>query len=592
VASPKSRPRDGYPGRALSLVLIAVVALVGIMFATGNTTPHLGIDLKGGTSITANAAAPPGESASAVNSSSLNETVAILNKRFNAFGVSEAQVQTEGNKSIVVTLPSGTDPTTAEDQITKSAVMYFRTVYAYAPSGVAVTPTGSATPTPSSTASGAVASTPPTKAASATPSAAKTQGDALTRDLTAGSTATAKAAGTPSAAATGVPTAATTAPAATDTTSETTGTVPAALAAQFNKLDCSVAKQRRDYQVSQTAGTVACSSDASGGWVKYALGPVQVPGTDISSASSGLSQQNGQWQVNLSFNGDGRNKFAKVTTTLSKAPQQTPPNMFAIVLDGAVESAPYVSTPILGGDAQISGNFTQGSASDLATVLNAGAIPLNLSLEDVTTVSPELGGSQLTAGLVSGAIGLALVVLYSLLYYRGLGLVAIAGLMVSAALTYTLMCLLGAGIDFTLNLPAVCGAIVAIGITADSFVVYFERIRDQLRHGTSLRPSVQRAWPKARRTILVADFVSFLAAAVLYFFTVGKVQGFAFTLGLTTLLDVVVIFLFTKPLITLLARRRFFADGHPMSGLDPKRLGVQAPFRATRRPVPAAPKEV
>ena len=596
MASPKSRPRDGYPGRALGLVLVAVVALVGIMFATGNTTPHLGIDLKGGTSITAQAAPPAGEPASAVNSGSLNETVAILNKRFNAFGVSEAQVQTEGNKNIVVTLPSGTDPTTAEDQITKSAVMYFRPVIAEGSSGVAPAPaptataSGSATATPSATGS-TVANAP---SGSATPTAAKTQGDAVTGDLKAAGTASASAAaaGTPSAAATTVPSSAATPP-ATAADASVSGTPPADVATQFANLDCSKKAQRKDYQVSKTGNTVACSvDDSQGGWIKYALGPVAVPGTDISSASSGLDQQNGQWVVNLNFNSAGSKAFAATTTALAKNPQGDPTNQFAIVLDGAVESSPGVNTPILGGQAQITGSFDQQSSSDLATVLNAGAIPLNLSLEDVTTVSPELGGSQLTAGLVSGAIGLALVILYSLLYYRGLGLVAIAGLMVSAALTYSLMCLLGAGIDFTLNLPAVCGAIVAIGITADSFVVYFERIRDELRHGTSLRPAVQRAWPRARRTILVADFVSFLAAAVLYFFTVGKVQGFAFTLGLTTLLDVVVIFLFTKPLITLLARRRFFAEGHPMSGLDPKRLGVRPPLRGGHRPLPATPKEV
>ncbi|MFC1415967.1 protein translocase subunit SecD [Streptacidiphilus cavernicola] len=576
---------------------MAVVALVGIMFATGNTTPHLGIDLKGGTSITAQAAPPPGKPASAVNSTSLNETVAILNKRFNAFGVSEAQVQTEGSKNIVVTLPAGTDPTTAEEQITKSAVMYFRPVIATAFSGTAPaaapTPTasGSATATPSATATGSTVATAPSSAA--TPTAAKTQGDAVTGDLKAASTASATAAGTPSAAATVAPSTPAAPPAAGTATiaGSQQGSPPSDIATQFNNLDCSKAAQRKDYQLSETGNTVACSSDGSAGWIKYALGPVAVPGTDISNASAGLSQQTGQWQVDLGFNGSGNAKFGKVTTQLSGNSAKPPTNQFAIVLDGAVVSAPSVNTPILGGQAQITGNFDQKSANDLATVLNAGAIPLTLTLPDVTTVSPELGGSQLTAGMVSGAIGLALVVLYSLLYYRGLGLVAIAGLMVSAALTYSLMCLLGAGIQFTLNLPAVCGAIVAIGITADSFVVYFERIRDELRHGTSLRPAVQRAWPKARRTILVADFVSFLAAAVLYFFTVGKVQGFAFTLGLTTLLDVVVIFLFTKPLITLLARRRFFADGHPMSGLDPKRLGVRPPLRGGRRPLPAAPKE-
>jgi preprotein translocase subunit SecD len=209
----------------------------------------------------------------------------------------------------------------------------------------------------------------------------------------------------------------------------------------------------------------------------------------------------------------------------------------------------------------------------------------------VTTVSAALGGEQLQAGLIAGAIGLALVIIYLVAYYRGLSFVAILSLMTSALLTYTIMTLLGPAIGFALNLPAVCGAIVAIGITADSFIVYFERIRDEIREGRSLRPAVERAWPRARRTILVADFVSFLAAAVLFVATVGKVQGFAFTLGLTTLLDIVVVFLFTKPLMTILARGKFFGGGHPWSGLDPARLGARPPLRRGRTRTPVVPTE-
>jgi preprotein translocase subunit SecD len=185
-------------------------------------------------------------------------------------------------------------------------------------------------------------------------------------------------------------------------------------------------------------------------------------------------------------------------------------------------------------------------------------------------------------------VGLVLVVLYLLAYYRGLSFVAVLSLVASAILTYTIMALLGPAIGFALNLPAVCGAIVAIGITADSFIVFFERIRDELREGRSLQPAVARGWPRARRTILVSDFVSFLSAAVLFTVSVGKVQGFAFTLGLTTLLDVVVVFLFTKPLMTILARNKFYASGHPMSGLDPRALGVQPPIRRVRRPAGTA----
>jgi preprotein translocase subunit SecD len=237
----------------------------------------------------------------------------------------------------------------------------------------------------------------------------------------------------------------------------------------------------------------------------------------------------------------------------------------------------------LSGSAEISGSFTQQSSEDLANVLSYGALPLSFSEDTVTTVTAALGGEQLEAGLIAGAIGLALVVIYLVAYYRGLALIALLSLLASGVLTYTIMALLGPAIGFALNLPAVCGAIVAIGITADSFIVYFERIRDEIREGRTLRPAVERAWPRARRTILVSDFVSFLAAAVLFLVTVGKVQGFAFTLGLTTLLDVVVVFLFTKPVMTLMARTKFFASGHPWSGLDPKRLGAKPPLRRSRR---------
>ncbi len=229
-------------------------------------------------------------------------------------------------------------------------------------------------------------------------------------------------------------------------------------------------------------------------------------------------------------------------------------------------------------------------------MLSYGALPLTFKEDSVTTVTAALGGEQLKAGLIAGAIRLALVVIYLLVYYRGLSFIAVASLLVSAGLTYVIMSLLGPTIGFALNLPAVCGAIVAIGITADSFIVYFERVHDEIREGRSLRPAVERAWPRARRTILVSDFVSFLAAAVLFVVTVGKVQGFAFTLGLTTLLDVVVVFFFTKPLLTLMARRKFFSSGHKWSGLDPKSLGAKPPLRRTRRPArpvagPVDPKE-
>jgi preprotein translocase subunit SecD len=573
VASPKSRPRDGYPGRALAFILVITVGLVALMFGTGHTTPRLGIDLAGGTSITLTAKS---DDPAAINKTNMDTAVSILTKRVNAFGVSEAEVQTQGSDTIIVNIPNKDgDNEQAIKDIGQTAKLYFRPVLALAPTGAlptapAASPSAGATPSASPSAGASVAPAP-----APSPSATKA-GRAVTDGLKADPTTSPSASATPT-------TAPSTPSAAEMSAALTQGTVPPELQQQFAALDCSNQAQRLDYQTDPAKSAVACSFDAEQNvWYKFALGPVAVNGQDIDKALASFdTQQAGGWQVQLQFDDTGSKAFA--TTTGQLATQPSPANQFAIVLDGKVVSHPYVSQSITGGNAVINGGFTQTEAKALANVLSFGALPLTFEMSDVTTVSPQLGGDQLQAGLVAGGIGMILVVLYSLVYYRGLGLVSIAGLLVSAALTYAIMSLLGAGIGFALNLPAVCGAIVAIGITADSFIVYFERIRDEVREGAPLRPAVQRAWPRARRTILVSDFVSFLCAAVLYLVSVGKVQGFAFTLGLTTALDVVVIFLFTKPLITLLARTKFFAEGHKWSGLDPKRLGARPLVRGRRR---------
>ncbi|WTU05346.1 protein translocase subunit SecD [Kitasatospora sp. NBC_00070] len=549
------------------------------MFGTGHTTPRLGIDLAGGTSITLTAKS---DDPAAINKTNMDTAVNILQKRVNAFGVSEAEVQTQGSNTIIVNIPNKDgDNEQAIKDIGQTAVLYFRPVLALAPTGAlpnAPVATPSAGASPSASPSTGASAAPPA------PSASSTAGRAVTDGLKADPTASAS----PSTA----PSAAPSAPSAAELSAALTqGTVPPDLQQQYTALDCSVQGQRLDYQTDPAKNSVACSFDAEKGvWYKFALGPVAVQGKNIDKAMASFDTQQGAgWQVQLQFDDTGSKAFAATTGQL--ATQPSPTNQFAIVLDGKVVSHPSVSQSI-SGSAVITGSFTQTEAKALANVLSFGALPLTFEMSDVTTVSPQLGGDQLKAGLVAGGIGMILVVLYSLVYYRGLGLVSIAGLLVSAALTYAIMSLLGAGIGFALNLPAVCGAIVAIGITADSFIVYFERIRDEVRDGAPLRPAVQRAWPRARRTILVSDFVSFLCAAVLYLVSVGKVQGFAFTLGLTTALDVVVIFLFTKPLITLLARTKFFAEGNKWSGLDPKRLGARPPVRGRRRTSATAAKEV
>jgi preprotein translocase subunit SecD len=277
--------------------------------------------------------------------------------------------------------------------------------------------------------------------------------------------------------------------------------------------------------------------------------------------------------VNLKFTGEGGDKFLKATTNISQRGQGQ--NLFAIVLDGVTISTPSVENPIPGGQAQITGTFTEAEARDLANVLKYGALPVSFDISSVETVSPQLGGDQLSAGIWAGVIGLILVVLFCFLYYRGLGIVVVASLGIAGILTYQLVCLLGKAIGFTLTLAGIAGLIVAVGITADSFIIYFERLRDEVREGRSLRSSVETGWARAKHTIIAADSISLLAAVVLYILAIGSVRGFAFTLGLTTLLDLLIVFMFTKPMVTLLARTEFFGHGHKMSGLDPEHLGVE-----------------
>lgn len=324
------------------------------------------------------------------------------------------------------------------------------------------------------------------------------------------------------------------------------------------------------------------------GTTKYLLGPAIMQGTDLADANAGIPQGGFQWQVNLKFTGDGGDKFLKATTAISKLPQGQ--NLFAIVLDNEVISTPSVANPIPGGQAEISGSFTETEARDLANVLKYGALPVSFDVSSVETISPQLGGDQLAAGIMAGLIGLGLVVLFSFLYYRGLGLVVVCSLAVAGALTYASVVLLGKAIGFTLTLAGIAGLIVAIGITADSFVIYFERLRDEVREGRSLRSSVETGWARAKHTIIAADSISLLAAVVLYVLAIGSVKGFAFTLGLTTLIDLLVVFIFTKPLVTLLARTDFFGHGHKLSGLDPEHLGVERlPGQMKPTPRPAKP---
>ncbi|SEE88254.1 protein translocase subunit SecDF [Jiangella alba] len=346
-------------------------------------------------------------------------------------------------------------------------------------------------------------------------------------------------------------------------TTAATTEVPADVAAAFDALDCTAPASRQGGDTAAAGDTVvACDRD---GTAKYVLGPAVVEGTDLSAAQAGVPAGGaGGWEVDLEFDHAGQQQFADATKAVVNLP--APKNQIAIVLDGLVVSSPRIVDVISGGRAQITGTFTKQEATDLAHVLSYGSLPLAFEKSQVSTISPTLGATQLHAGLVAGAIGLGLVALYCLAYYRRLGVIAAASLVLAAGCSYAAVSLLGAQVNYRLSLAGIAGLIVAVGITADSFVVFFERVRDEVRDGRTTRSAVEYGWRRARRTILVADTVSFLSAAVLYLLSADQVRGFAFALGLATLIDLVVVFLFTRPVVAY-AVRGWWLRGR-WSGLD------------------------
>jgi preprotein translocase subunit SecD len=582
----------------------------------------LGLDLSSGTEVTMIAQTPNGKTPS---SQEMTEAVSIITSRVNGTGNSGATVQTQGSNIINVSVP-GKPASQVVTLVSTTALLRFRQVLREAAGSAttpAATPSPSASATPSSSASPHPSSSSTAKAssspsASATSAAAAGPGQSsaahtsakIVPDASASASpgasasagASAHASSSPSAHASSSPSpsASSSAPASTHTVFGA-GTVDPNVLKLFNKLTCKAGygtkntapwKKQVGYTTSGdwdnlSAQTVACDDNGN----KYLLAAAKVKGEDVTGASAQYATTN-QWQVILTFNGTGSSAFGALTenlyNTYYSAAQTGNQNdvvndQVAIVLDGGVVSAPEIQAAIPGGTAQITGSFTQGDATNLANILKYGSLPVYLSTQNVQSVSPTLGKTQLDAGLLAGAIGLILVVVYSFLYYRGLGLVSISSLLIAALLGYLAVVLLSKYQSFTLDLAGIAGLVVAIGITADSFVVFFERLRDEVREGKQLRPAVESGWKRARRTILVSDTVSFLAALLLYYFAISDVKGFAYTLGLTTLIDVVVVFLFTKPMVTLVARTKFYGNGHRLSGLDPARLGAKAPWRSAVR---------
>jgi preprotein translocase subunit SecD len=320
---------------------------------------------------------------------------------------------------------------------------------------------------------------------------------------------------------------------------------------------------------------VACNQQ---GTEKYVMEPAVLPGRDIQTATAtppNPSQGQPGWTVNVQFKNNGPQIWSNFTA-------QNVNQQAAFVLDTQVVSAPSINGPIPGGSTTISGSFTQQSATNLANILKYGSLPLAFDQSTAQTVSPTLGLISLQAGLIAGGIGLVLVAVYCLFYYRALGVLTILSLALSGLMIFAVLVLLGRWVDYTLDLAGIAGFIVAIGITADSFVIFFERIKDEVREGRTFRSAVPRAWTRARRTILSSDAVSFLAAAVLYIIAVGDVQGFAFTLGMSTVLDLVVVFFVTHPLVAMASRNRLLSKPS-VSGLGAvQRLGSQRRAARTR----------
>ena len=635
--APRSTP-SSYPGRYLTalavlLIVLLVSVLGGNLFRPADWHKSfkvgLGLDLSSGTSITLRALSPNGKP---VSQGSMTKAIQIMTNRVEATGLTGASVVQQASNQIVVSVP-GAGAQKVATLVGETALLRLRQVLLVAPNTTTAapnsttTPNPAATPNPTATPSGSVSpnagagsSSPSTAAAassSASPSSSGGSGQAVgASKLSAASSPSPSASASkspagsaspspsappsPSTQATGPPRLSTTADGQGDPAMLTTAT-----AQLFDKLNCT-AKQGWKQEIYHSVPnnwdnpkvqTVTCfKAPGTNTWEKYAMGPAVVQGSDLSSVQA-VDQTTG-WAVTFGVKSPASHNLGVLTGQMSSKYYNSSTgsatsslDLLAIVLDGQLQGTPPQVQSAISNSGQINGGtggFSQSQATTLADVLKYGSLPLSFHNLYTSSVSPSLGSDQLSAGLFAALVGLLLVVIYSFLYYRGLGLVSVLSLAIAALLSYLSVVLLSRYEGFTLSLAGVAGLIVAIGITADSFIVYFERLRDEVREGRSLRAAVERGWTRARRTILVSDTVSFLAALLLYILSEGDVRGFAFTLGLTTLVDVVVVFLFTKPMITLLARTKFYGQGHPLSGLDPGRLGSRAPWRGGRRQAASA----
>lgn len=526
----KRSPLAAARGALLSMVLLMVVMAAGIFGSTysgGSWAPKLALDLSGGTQMILSPKVN-GSSEGNVSQEQLNQAVEIIRQRVDGAGVSEAEVTTSfgSGNNVVVSVPGTISPETRQ-LIQASANMTFRPVLV-AGEGAAVA------------------------------QESRTADDKLPK------------------------------PSADPTDGSDRNWITADLYKQYEAKDCTAARNEDADSADPTKPMVACSAD---GKEKYILGPVELSGSDISTAShsqetSGQGVTTGRWAVNIQFNDAAREKFQNITSRLNAIRAQNSSDArarFAILLDGKVLSAPVSQAVISDGKPQITGNFTEQQAKALADQLKYGALPISFTIQSEQQISATLGSEQLRVGLLTGLIGLLLVFVYSLFQYRLLGFVTIASLVVAGIISYEAIALLGWALNYRLSLAGVAGLIVAIGATADSFIVYFERIRDEIRAGRTIPSAVNHGWKRASRTILASKAVNLLAAVVLYMVSVGSVKGFAFTLGLTAIADLLVVYLFTHPALTLLANTRYFGEGHRHSGLSPESLGSTPLYRGAGR---------
>ena len=607
-------PQTKHPGRRLLTIFLLLALGYGALVAgsvTGRAslTPGLALDLEGGTQIILT---PTTSDGSEITDQDVDQAIEIIRQRVDASGVAEAQISRQGGQNIVVSLP-GTPSQETLELVRTSAVLYFRPVIRIlrgsasaiaqarnqaAAQAASASPEASAEPStePTTPAPDAESTEPaepadePTTPAAEPTTPAPTAPVTVTPEQVATSLADVNKDGTISS--DPLP--------STSEDNSSDSWITEQMIYDAAMTDCTAEQNLTGSTQDPAKAVISCAKDGSG--TVYLLGPADIAGTNIANATSGLETTSqgsttNKWVVSLEFDSEGTSQFAAVSKRLltyrdaagakSSSGQANPQAQvnqqkaqFAIVLDGLTIMAsgfsPDVKSPITNGRVQISGSFTQAQARTLANQLSFGSLPLSFTVQSEQQISATLGTEQLSNGLIAGMVGFLLIILYLAWQYRGLSVVAVASLVIAAATTYLVIAALSWSMGYRLSLAGVAGLIISIGITVDSFIIYFERVRDEVRHGRTLVAAVDEGWRHARQTIVVSDAVNLVAAVVLYFLAVGGVQGFAFTLGVTTIVDLGVIVLFTHPMMVWILRFRFFGEGHRLSGLDPEHLGARS----------------